>query len=188
MRKVIWIIIILFILLVGGSLALPKTITLPSLPQTKTQSSPAALQQLVKVTKVIDGDTIEIESGQKVRYIGVDTPEVSINNRKGDCYGEEAKTKNKELVEGKMVRLEKDVSEVDKFGRLLRYVYVYRPNSLPAGRQGKEIFINEYLVMEGYAFSATFPPDVKYAKIFLEKQQEARSLNKGLWESCKKSR
>ena len=126
----------------------------------------------VLVTKVIDGDTIEIAGGRKVRYIGIDAPE-SLDPRKVvQCFGEEAYKKNKELVEGKRVRLEKDVSETDKYGRLLRYVYV------------GDIFVNRYLIREGYAYAYTFPPDIKYAEEFVQAQRKAREEKKGLWAVC----
>jgi micrococcal nuclease len=124
----------------------------------------------VVVTRVIDGDTVEIEGGQRVRYIGIDTPETG---RRADCFSEEASEKNRELVEGKTVRLERDVSETDRYGRLLRYIFA-----------GDE-FVNDVLVREGYATAATFPPDVKYSLQFIEAEQEARENNRGLWEKCK---
>ena len=126
----------------------------------------------VLVTRVVDGDTIEIEGGQKVRYIGIDTPEVADPRKPVQCFGKEASNKNKDLVEGKRVRLEKDVSETDKYGRLLRYVY------------SGNIFVNELLVREGYAFSSTYPPDVKYQDLFNKAEKEAREANRGLWGSC----
>ena len=82
------------------------------------------IEKLYNVIRVVDGDTIEIEGGQKVRYIGIDTPETVDPSRPVGCYGKEASDKNKELVEGKIVRLEKDISETDRYGRLLRYIYV----------------------------------------------------------------
>jgi len=126
----------------------------------------------ILVKRVVDGDTIELETGQKVRYIGIDTPETVDPRTTTQCFGKEATAKNRELVEGKKVRLEKDVSETDKYGRLLRYVYV------------DEIFVNETLVREGYAFSSTYPPDVKYQDLFIEAERAAREANVGLWGSC----
>ncbi len=131
-------------------------------------------------TKVIDGDTIDISTGQKVRYIGIDTPETKDPKKGKQCFGEEATAINKQLVEGKTIRIEKDVSETDRYGRLLRYVYVTDPNSTNSA----EIFVNEYLVKEGYAYAVTFPPDVKYNKYFRELQEEAMRLKKGLWGKC----
>jgi len=127
-----------------------------------------------KAIRVIDGDTIELETGQRVRYIGIDTPETVHPSKPVQCYGQEASAKNKELVEGKEIYLEKDVSETDKFGRLLRYIWL------------GDLLINEYLVREGYAFSTTYSPDVKYQHLFLEAERKARQEEKGLWGSaCK---
>lgn len=124
------------------------------------------------VTRVIDGDTIEIEGGQKVRYIGIDTPETVDPRKPIQCFGVEASNKNKELVSGKRVRLEKDVSETDKYGRLLRYVYI------------GDTFVNLELVKQGYAYSYSYPPDVKYQNQFTDAQRQAKDQNKGLWDSC----
>jgi micrococcal nuclease len=124
------------------------------------------------VTKVIDGDTIEIEGGQTIRYIGIDTPETVHPSKPVECFGQEASNKNKELVEGKRIKLEKDVSETDKYGRLLRYVWV------------GDIFVNDYLVRQGYAYVYTYPPDVKYNEQLVQAQQEARENNRGLWAGC----
>lgn len=128
---------------------------------------------LVKVTKVIDGDTIEIESGEKVRLIGVNTPETVDPRRKVQCFGKEASSFTKENLEGKFVKLEKDVSEKDKYGRLLRYVH--------AGG----VLFNEELIKQGYAEVSTYPPDVKYKDRFLLAQKHARENNLGLWGKCK---
>lgn len=121
------------------------------------------------VSRVVDGDTIELSDGRKVRYIGIDSPETVQPNTAVQCYGEEASRKNKALVEGKEVELEKDVSNTDRYGRLLRYVFV------------DGVFVNDYLVKEGYAYSSAYPPDVKYQEIFKESQKEARESEKGLW-------
>lgn len=147
----------------------------PSLTITPTISS-----QLVKVTRVIDGDTIEIETGQKVRYIGVDTPELHDPKKPVQCFAQEAMEMNKQLVEGKMIRLEKDVSETDKYKRLLRYIFLTDQSSTNSG----EIFVNKYLIDKGFAYAATFPPDVKYANIFADSQKVAMENQLGLWKSC----
>ncbi|HUS59825.1 MAG TPA: thermonuclease family protein [Nevskiaceae bacterium] len=139
--------------------------THPSLVEQPTTSN----VEVAIVTRVIDGDTIEIEGGQEVRYIGIDTPETVHPSNPVECYGKEASQKNKELVEGKEVKLEKDVSETDKYGRLLRYVWL------------GDMFVNEYLVKEGYAQSSSYPPDVRYQDRFLEAQRKAREEKKGLW-------
>ncbi len=127
---------------------------------------------LVKVIQVIDGDTIEIAGGEKIRYIGIDAPETVDPRKSAQCFGREASRKNKALVEGKMVRLEKDVTERDKYHRLLRYVWV------------GDTFINAELVRQGFAYSYLFPPNIKYHDIFIKSQQEAQDARRGLWSRC----
>jgi micrococcal nuclease len=124
------------------------------------------------VKRVIDGDTIELTDGRRVRYIGINTPETVDPRRTVECFGREASVKNKQLVEGKTVKLEKDISENDTFGRILRYVYV------------TDVFINDYLVRQGYARASTYPPDVKYADRFVASEREARLSARGLWNAC----
>ena len=147
---------------IGASFPYPSSIT-----EQVTENRDGIL-----VTRVVDGDTIEVETGQKVRYIGIDTPETSDPRKPVQCMGKEATAKNKALVEGKKVRLEKDVSETDKYGRLLRYIYV------------DDVFVNKILVQEGYALSSTYPPDVKYQALFADAEKIAKKAKKGLWGSC----
>lgn len=135
--------------------------------------------QQATVSRVIDGDTIELETGEKVRYIGVDTPETKHPNKPVQCFGREAAQKNKELVEGKEILLEKDVSETDRYGRLLRYIYLPNPEATD-----EAIFVNELLIEQGFAQVITYPPDVKYHQLLLQAQQQAQSENKGLWGNC----
>ncbi len=113
-----------------------------------------------------------MSDGQKVRYIGINTPETVDPRKPVECYGREASDENKKLVEGKTVRLEKDVSDKDIYDRLLRFVYI------------DNIFINDLLVREGFANVATYPPDVKYAGQFSESEKYARENKLGLWKTC----
>ncbi len=121
------------------------------------------------VLKVIDGDTIEVEKLGKVRYIGIDTPETKHPSRGPEPYGREAYEANKRLVENKTVRLELDIGERDKYGRTLAYVYV------------GELFVNGWLVENGYAQVMTYPPNVRYADLFVKLERKAREAGKGLW-------
>lgn len=125
------------------------------------------------VKKAVDGDTIVVEMNgreYRVRYIGVDTPE---STTKQECYGKEAARFNAKLVEGQTVRFERDVNETDRFGRLLRYVYLANGE-----------MVNEVLVREGYALARSFPPDVKYQDRFREAEREAKQRRRGLWRAC----
>ena len=126
----------------------------------------------VKIIRVIDGDTIEIEGGEIVRYIGMDTPETVDPRKSIECFGAEASKKNEELVEGKMARLEKDITDRDKYNRLLRYVWI------------DGAFINLELVKQGFSYSYSSPPDVKYQDQFIKAQREAKEAGRGLWSSC----
>lgn len=136
--------------------------------------------QQAQVTRVIDGDTVEVSIDnelQKIRLIGVDTPETVDPRREVGCFGKEASAVTKKLVDGKIVLLVRDISETDKFDRLLRYVYV-------RGESREEIFVNDYLVREGFAKAVTFPPDVKFSEQFRDAEREAREQKKGLWGKC----
>lgn len=119
-----------------------------------------------KVTAVIDGDTIEIEGGERVRYIGIDTPETD------ECYGSEATEANRELVEEKEVILIRDVEDRDKYGRLLRYV-------IADGR-----FINAELVRLGYAYPQSYGESLMFQQVLTLFGRYARQEGKGLWTAC----
>ncbi len=124
-------------------------------------------RQVATVTRVIDGDTIEVridDRDYRVRYIGVDAPEVG-----KEAFASQATRRNRDLVEDQTVTLVKDVSETDKYGRLLRYVF--------AG----DWFVNYELVFQGYAWAATFPPDVACAQTFQTAAAAARDAARGLW-------
>ena len=132
-------------------------------------------EETTKVVRVVDGDTIEVEingTKERVRYIGIDTPETVDPRKPVQCFGVEASKKNKELVEGKTVRLEKDVTDRDKYHRLLRYVLL------------DDALINETLVQQGFAKSYSYPPDIKYQDKFVAAEKKAREDKLGLWSAC----
>ena len=119
------------------------------------------------VVRVIDGDTIEVDlDGWRytVRYIGINTPETNRPSRGVEFYGPEASARNRELVEGKTVRMEFDVSSTDRFDRLLGYVYV------------DDEMVNATLISEGFAVASTFPPDTKFADRFENIQMQAMEI------------
>lgn len=144
--------------------------------RTATVSSPLlhrpTATSAAQVKRVIDGDTIELMDGQVVRYIGVDTPETKHPNKAVECFGKEAAKQNETLVAGKTVILESDVSKTDRYGRLLRYVWV----------DGQ--LVNWQLVATGFAYAKSYPPDVSYQQVFNSAQAYARKNQIGLWGAC----
>lgn len=130
------------------------------------------------VMRVVDGDTIQVRVGgrrEKVRLLGIDTPESVKPNTPVQCYGEEASARTHALLPpGTHVRLVRDVDERDRYGRLLAYVY-----RLPDG-----LFVNLALVQEGYAGPYTYPPNVAHAADFVAAAARARDANVGLWSHC----
>jgi micrococcal nuclease len=146
--------------------------------------------EIGEVTRVVDGDTIEvgitgrvdgpgagdarIGSSYDVRLLGIDTPESVKPNSPLECFGREASAAAKALLEGSDVKLVKDVEETDRYDRLLRYVYI-----------GHEL-ANARLVVNGYAAAYTYPPNVRHAELFVALQREASQEHRGLWspETC----
>ncbi|MEJ8545421.1 thermonuclease family protein [Brevibacillus borstelensis] len=149
-----WLVIVAFLLYACGAPEQPK----PNGEITAT------------VKRVVDGDTFEIGTGEKVRLIGVDTPETVKPNHPVEPYGKEASNFTKELLTGQEVRLVFDVEPHDRYKRLLAYVYLMDGT-----------FVNEKLVREGYARIMTVPPNVAKADVFLQAEREAREQNRGLW-------
>ena len=141
-----------------------------------------------RVTRVVDGDTIEVEiTGREdgpglgdsvvgyeydVRLLGIDTPESVKPDSPVECFGKEASAAAEAFLEGQEVRLVKDVEDEDRFGRILRYVYL-----------GEEM-ANARLVANGYASVFTYPPNVRHADLFVQLQKEARDASRGLWSSA----
>jgi micrococcal nuclease len=134
-----------------------------------TRPLPPGVQAFV--VRVVDGETIEVDAAigrTAVRYIGVDVPE-TLRQPIG-CFSREAGNRNKELVEGRTVFLETDVSETDQFGRLLRYVYLEDMQ-----------MVNEVLVAEGLALASPSLPDVRHEDRLSVAQLQARNAGRGLW-------
>ncbi|MBI5134882.1 thermonuclease family protein [Candidatus Uhrbacteria bacterium] len=144
----------------------PQEIDTSVLPQRKG----AGGEYIVK--RVIDGDTIELEDGRKIRLIGVDTPETVDPRKEVQCFGPEAKEFTSNLLTGQWVRLETDVSTTDKYGRTLAYLW------------RDQVMVNDLLIKEGFARLLTIPPDVKYVEQFKQSQESARVQQKGLWGEC----
>lgn len=144
----------------------------PNLKNQNTENTQNTEKNTYKVVRVIDGDTIEIETGETVRYIGIDTPEKDSEITKAECFNKESTNFNKSLVLGKEVSLKKDKGNTDKYGRLLRYVYV------------GDTFVNKELVEKGYALAKSYPPNTSENSTLFSAQDYAKENNLGLWGEC----
>lgn len=133
------------------------------------------------VARVVDGDTIVVRIAgheEKVRLIGVDTPETVDPRRPVGCFGTEASNFTKSVLPaGTAVRLERDSEERDRYGRLLAYVF----------RQSDGLFVNDAILREGYGQLLTVPPNVAHVDRFREAQRVAREGGAGLWSACGQS-
>jgi micrococcal nuclease len=177
-----WGVMLAAALLLMGCDTLEMTPTAPATASTSTPTpARSAIGDPARVVRVVDGDTIVVTINgreERLRYIGIDTPETVRPNAPVECYGREASDANKRLVEGRTVYLVRDVSDRDRHGRLLRYVYV---DDL---RSGERVFVNLQLVEQGYAQVTTYPPDVRHEQDFRAAQREARGAGRGLWGAC----
>lgn len=133
---------------------------------------------VARVVRVVDGDTIVVSLAgreERVRYIGVDTPETVKPGAPVECFGKKASARNKALLPpGTRVRLTRDAEERDRYGRLLAYVY----------RAQDGLFVNASLVLDGYATPLSIPPNVRHAAQFSAEAVEARRAGRGLWNAC----
>ncbi|QEC53172.1 micrococcal nuclease [Anseongella ginsenosidimutans] len=142
-----------------------------SLPASEPASGDNLSAELYYVEKVIDGDTFIIEGGEKVRLIGIDAPETPNSFKQRNFhYGIEAKDHLRELIGSQKLKLEFDIEKRDQYDRLLAYAWL--ENGL---------FINAYLIEEGYARVVTFPPNVKYHDQLNQLESEAKENKRGLW-------
>ncbi len=130
-----------------------------------------------KVRWVADGDSIVLENGRQIRYIGINAPEIEHEDQKAEPYGDKSKTINQNLVLHQSVRLEFDREKKDRYGRTLAYVYL---------RNGQ--FINVEMISRGAAYFLYIRPNTKYMKLFIKQQQSAMHSRKGLWQDWKESK
>lgn len=126
-------------------------------------------KEKARVIKVIDGDTVWLSDKRKVRYIGINSFEMNDKRKDITCLAEKSKEANIKLVENKEVEMEKDISETDKYGRLLRYLWI------------NGVMVNEELIKNGWAQVSTFPPDIKYQERLRIEQIKAKLNNLGIW-------
>ena len=139
-----------------------------------------ALEANATVTRVVDGDTLVVDVGgvdERLRLIGINTPESVDPNRPVMCFGKEASAHLAELTPpGTAIRIERDVEARDRYDRLLGYVY----------RASDGEFVNLAMVTDGFANQYTFPPNVEHVDAFRAAARTARDAGTGLWSACPK--
>jgi micrococcal nuclease len=165
------------LLLIGACATRTPPTPSPS-PTTRPEFHPYGETQEATVTDIVDGDTIRVEiNGQefRVRYIGVDAPEISHDNNPGEPLGEEATQANADLVDGQVVILEKDVSDTDDFGRLLRYVW------LAPDTDSGWMMVELELAHQGLADVKRYPPDLYWQEVLGQAEASARDKYLGIW-------
>lgn len=155
--------------------------------EAKAKASAAAKQkqladkfslEQVTVARAIDGDTLELSDGRKVRLVGINTPESTTRTEK---YGKEASKYTASQLEGKKVWIQKDVSDTDRYSRYLRFVWLQIPTDDMNEKEIRSKMFNAQLVLNGYAEPSTYSPDVKYSEVFKKLGREAREKDSGLW-------
>ncbi|MDX8360372.1 thermonuclease family protein [Cytobacillus sp. IB215316] len=130
------------------------------------------------VSRIVDGDTVELTDNRKIRLVGVNTPE---STSRIEEYGKEASKYTQSQLEGRQVWLQKDVSDTDRYDRLLRIIWVDIPTDDMDESEIREKMFNADLVINGFAEPSTYTPDVKYSDYFIKFAREARENNTGLW-------
>jgi len=146
-----------------------KSEALAAIEKLKPDPDEAPDAEYRKVTRVVDGDTIVLDGNERVRLIGVDTPETKHPQKPVEYFGKEATAFTKRMVDGRKVRLEYDWQKQDRYGRTLAYVYL---------EDGT--FLNAEIIKQGYGFAYTKFP-FKYLDEFRQYEREARESGRGLW-------
>lgn len=178
-KKAFWLIIFVFLVL-GGEKVLHVDVTevpfpsAPSIPQKEARES-LIQKTLVPVVRIIDGDTIEVKINgvpEKIRLIGINTPETVDPRKKVECFGKEASRFVTDTLTGVSVTLVADASqgERDRYGRLLRYVYL-----------SDSSLLNKTIIAEGYGYEYTYNVPYRYMNEFKDAERTAQKLEKGLW-------
>jgi micrococcal nuclease len=158
-------------LLLGAVVAMPAGLLLVH------RLGEAPLPSTGTVARVVDGDTFVLDSGERVRLLGIDTPETVDPDRPVGCFGPEASQYAKHLLTGQRVRLVYDPEHHDRYGRLLAYVYLIRGARPP-------LFVNARLLTAGYARTMSIPPNIAHASDLAALEAQAALAGRGLWSAC----
>jgi len=158
-------------ILIYKALFLAAALTLAAACQAKSQSSvPEAV-----VTRVVDGDTVHLDTGERVRLVGIDTPELEKEGRPAEFLAHKAKAELARMTQGKKIRLEYDQLRYDHYGRLLAYLF------LPDGT-----FVNAEMVRQGWARVYLIPPNLRFKEELVQAQRQALETRHGIWQQALK--
>jgi len=179
-KKIVPIVSLLLAIFFGYSLTQNDQKLLESIIGTTENTATTAVATnktdgLFEVVKIADGDTITIlmdGDNEKIRFIGIDTPEVGNSTKESDCYGDEAKSEMERLLEGHMIKLEFDETqgERDRYDRLLAYVYL-----------DDGLFLNQHMIENGFAKEYTYKYKYKYSDDFRRAEDNAIFKKAGIW-------
>ena len=170
MKKIL--LLIFFVLVIGCASEVSQNLEIKPITTRLNEGNSSANLIQYEVIRVIDGDTVELANGERLRYNDIDTPETVHPSKPIECYGPEASAKNKELVEGETILVELGNPEKDRYGRLLGYVYI------------DDLFVNAELVRGGYAEVNSYGnPGSKIAEL-INIERDSKLKSTGLWSSC----
>lgn len=165
--------VLAFVLVFFGWLSVGDVIESGSATLSKTY---VGTSTYAMVTRVIDGDTIDIDTGERVRFLGIDTPEID------ECYYAESTEFVRDWLEGQTVRLEQDVRERDVYERLLRYIFIAREPDGTATTT--ELLVNDILLQKGHAEYLPIGPDRRYRLQFQDSLEASQAAERGRWGAC----
>lgn len=148
------------------------------------------IYQKAKVKYAVDGDTIWVDidgKDEKIRFVGVNTPEIAKDGKPAEFMADEAKDFTNSILKNKEIYLERDISDRDKYDRLLRYIWLEEPAKNPSLSDIEKNTLNGILVKEGYAYANYYKPDIKYQDYLKELEKSAQDNKKGIWSDGTKS-
>lgn len=174
MRKIL--LLIFFVFVIGCTSNASQNLKVKPLVTEPNEKNSSSNLIKYKVIRVIDGDTVELKNGERLRYNDIDTPETVHSSKPVECYGPQASAKNKDLVEGEIILVELGNPDKDRYGRLLGYVYI------------DDLFVNAELVRGGYAKVNSYGNPGSKLSNLLDIEKNAKKSMKGLWGACLNSR
>lgn len=172
------------ILAIFLALTLTSCQEIPKENKNQFASEKRQIYQKAKVKYAVDGDTIWVDidgKDEKVRFVGVNTPEVAKDGKPAEFMADEAKDFTNSILKNKEIYLERDISDRDKYDRLLRYIWLEEPVANPSLSDIEKNTLNGILVKEGYAYANYYKPDIKYQEYLKELEKSAQENKKGIW-------